>query len=364
MKSFFPLFVAIFALFISACQKTDFSKPEEVISEYRSLTNTKEYEVVYDEFLSTKSKEFVTKDEFISNQQNNDTTTKITKHLTTKIQPLEVKDNNPTYRRFKVDETKMEGSDTLVIRYYYTLINENGNWKVIWTNTLFNSASGKFDKGNYTDARNSVEKIIEIDPFNGSTYSLLAWCYMRDRSLKRQDWEKGVLENAKYALALEEDYPRHYNTLASYYSSIGNNDLAIMKYEQGLSFCLNKKDKTTFYSNISSIYITQNMFQKAEEYIRKTIQIDSSDTFAWFQYAIMMKRQYKNKDALTYFEKAIKLKKMDNALQAELYYEYAGSCFENKNYTVAKEFISKALDIAPDDEGYKYLYRQIKAFSN
>jgi len=53
------IFAAIIYLSISfsfiACNKTNFSNPEEVISSYRKLMQEKEYDEIYEEYLSQKS---------------------------------------------------------------------------------------------------------------------------------------------------------------------------------------------------------------------------------------------------------------------------------------------------------------------
>ena len=54
-----------------SCNRTDFSNPEEVVKSYRTLTYENKNEILYDDFLSTKSKEFVTKDEYVKDRNIN-----------------------------------------------------------------------------------------------------------------------------------------------------------------------------------------------------------------------------------------------------------------------------------------------------
>lgn len=343
-----------------SCNRTDFTNPEEVIKSYRTFTNENKNEKVFDEFLSSKSKEFVTKDEFLKDRYTPDSISNSTTILESKVSSFPVDINNPTYRRYKVDEKFIFKKDTIYNRNYYTLLNENGNWKVVWTGTLLTFAYKKYADGNYAEARKTLEKIIEIDPFFGRAYDLLAWNYYRDNSLNRNEWENGVVKNAKYAVTLEEDNPDHYNTLAAYYSAIGNNDLAIQNYERGLSYCQNKYEKTTFYSNLVGEYMTKGKFEKAEDYIKKSIEIDEKDAFAWFNYGALMQEQNKNDKAIEYFEKALNLNKMENSLQGSLYYRYSLSCLKKGKCDIAREYINKALDIAPNDYAYQALYSKIK----
>lgn len=342
-----------------SCNSTNFSNPEEVIKSYQTLINENKDEKSYDEFLSSKSKEFVTKDEFIKEMQIPDSISNSTTLIESKVYSYPEDINNPTYRRFKIDEKSIFGNDTVFSRFYYSLINENGQWKVIWTNTLLSFARRKFDAGNYSEARKSLEKIIEIDPFSGGAYRLLAWSFSRDQSLGQNEWENGAVKNAKYAVMLEEDNPKHYNTLAEYYSAIGNYNLAILNYERGLSYCLNDADKTIFYSNLAGTYISQRQFDKAENYIKKAVEIDNKHTYSWYIYGSLMQEQDKNKRAIEYFEMALKQNKMDNALQGNLYYSYSLSCLKDGKCDIAREYILKALDIEPNNYSYQSLYSRM-----
>lgn len=343
-----------------SCNRTDFTNPEEVIKSYRTLTNENKNEKVYDEFISSKSKEFVTKDEFLKDRYAPDSISNSRTLLESKVSNFPVDVNNPTYRRFKVDEKSIFKKDTIYNRYYYSLINENGEWKVIWTNTLYTFARKKYADGNYSEARKTLDKIIEIDPFSGRAYDFLAWCFLRDNSLTRNEQENGIVKNAKYAVTLEEDIFNHYNTLASYYSSIGNTDLQIQNYERGLLYCQNNDEKSMFYSNLVGAYTSEGKFEKAEDYVKKSIEINDKDAFVWYKYGILMQEQDHNDRALEYFEKALEQPKMENALQGDLYYSYSSSCLKKGNCDIAREYINKALDIEPNDNYYQALYDKIK----
>jgi tetratricopeptide (TPR) repeat protein len=353
--------IAILSLTILlSCNRTDFANPEEVIKTYRILSEENKNENLYENFLSSKSKEFVTKDEFIKARHISDSTIKSTILLNRQVSSYPVDANNPTYRRFKVDEQQIVNKDTIYNRMYYSLINENGKWKVVWTGTLLSFAEKKYADGNYAEARKTLEKIIEIDPFSGYVYQQLAWCYYRDQSLTRNEWENGVVKNAKYAVTLEEDNPFHYNTLAAYYSVSGNSDLAIQNFERGLSYCQNNSDKATFYSNLVGSYMEDKKYEKAEEYIKQSIAINDKNAFVWFKYGTLMLAQNKIDEAIKNFERALKEEKMENSLQGNLFYFYAFCSLDKGNCDVAREYINKALDIEPNNYTYQALYNKLK----
>ncbi|WP_194974716.1 tetratricopeptide repeat protein [Aquiflexum lacus] len=351
--------IIVLSTFLS-CKRTDFSNPEEVIKSFRTLTKENKNEKLYDEFLSSKSKEFVTKDEFVKTMDNPDSILNETTRLESKVYNYPVDVVNPSYRRFKVEEKEIFKKDTVYSRFYFSLINENAKWKVVWTSSLFSFAEKKFIDGNYSEARKTLEKIIELDPFSGRAYNFLAIAFFRDQSLKYNEWENGVVKNARYAVTLEEDNFLNYNTLAIYYSSINNLDLSIQNYERGLAFCQNNKDKFLFYTNLAGEYITLKKFEEAEEYIRKSIEINDKNTFAWYMYGILKQAEGKNLEALEHFEKSISEKKMENYLQGSLYYSYSLCCFDLGKCDLAKEHIIKALDIEPNNDTYLDLFNKIK----
>jgi tetratricopeptide (TPR) repeat protein len=358
-KIIFSISVIGLAILIS-CKSTDFSNPEDVIKNYRILSRENRDEKLYDDFLSIKSKEFVTKDEYVKKSSVPDSTLKVETLLDRKISAYPVDVNAPTYRRFKVDEKCISNKDTVNFRRYYTLINENGKWKIVWTGTLLSFADKKFFDGNYSEARKTLEKIIEIDPFSGDAYRALAWCYIRDTSLPLNESENGCMKNAKYALQLEEDNPSSYNTLATYYSSIGNSDLAIQSLERGLPYCQSKYVKAVLLSNLCMDNMRIGRFEKAEEYINMSLQLDKKKASSWFHYGLLMYEQGKIDRAIGYFNKALTKKKMENVLQGILFYKYALCCRAKNNYKIARKYAIKALDIEPNNDAYQKLYNSIE----
>jgi tetratricopeptide (TPR) repeat protein len=292
-----------------------------------------------------------------------DSTLKTIKTLDKKVEAFSIDVNYPTYRRFKVDETVLFKKDTIKTRNYYTLINENGKWKVIWTNTLSSFADQKSFNGDCAGARKTVEKIIEINPFDGSAYDLLACCYYRDNSLPRSEWEDGIVKNIKYALTLEEDCSNHYNIFAAYYSSMREYDLAIQCRLNALRYCLSEQDKTILYSNIGNSYMSLSKYDDAFVYFKKAVDINPSFPDVWFRLGMLMEYQNNIDKAMEYFERALSLSKMENVLQGFLYFEYAKCSLKVNRYNTAKEYINKALMVDPSNESYQYLYKIIQYYS-
>src|SRR6218665_448537 len=126
----------LIAITIVSCNGQGFSNPKDVVKHYRELTIKNQHGELYENYLSSKSKKLATKDEFIQNSQTEDNIQNIEQKII--AYPTDI--NKPTYRRFNVLSTTLSEKDTIKANLYYTLINENGNWKIIWTNTWLSFA--------------------------------------------------------------------------------------------------------------------------------------------------------------------------------------------------------------------------------
>lgn len=340
---------------LESCVSTDFGNPEDVVKKYYRLWDKHRFDRMYDDFLSTDSKMYATKDEFVKAMEEGGQG-----KLIYEVEAIPMDINSPTYRRFKIRHDEIcDKNDTTKYLDYRTLLNENGKWKIIWTSTILRNAYQKSNDGNYTEARELLEKIIAIDPFNGPAYNALSWTYIRDYNMNRKFEKDKIVSNIQYAIELEKDRSVYYNTLAGYYHLINEPQLAISTWLRGIEYCLNETEKVDFYCNIALSYIGELDYKNAEEFICKALEIDSSFTFALYQYGNLMYVQNKSKDAISYYEKAIASKKMEKALQTNLYGLYAACCYDEKLYDTAKEYIEKALDMDPANDAYKILYKKI-----
>ncbi len=352
MKNINGFIFFVLILIITSCNSTDFTNPEEVMKQYRKLLHEHNYVKIYDEFISTKSKELVGKDEFL--KYNSDQ--KKLQLIDQNIESMEVGLKSSSFRRFRVKETTKINEDTTHFLNYYTLFLEDGKWKIIWLFSLANQAHINTSKGNYNESIKVLNEIVEIDPFDGSSYGNLVWAYGLDESISKESRQNIMQKNVKIAIELESDEPLHYNTYATYYQFIGNTDLATYYFEKGLEYCTNLKDKITFYDNLASHNISQKKFKKAEEYIKNSLKIDENDPFIWLQYGLLYSEQDKNKEAVSYFEIAIEknekaknTEKLTISNQASLYYEIGGCLYVLNQDKRAKEYLIQALALTPND---------------
>ncbi|MDI6803296.1 MAG: hypothetical protein QME58_05545 [Bacteroidota bacterium] len=354
----FLLFIALY----SCSHKTDFTNPSKVLERYLELKNSNNFDVQYD-LISSKSREIVNKDEFVRFYGRD--SAGLSKNIEVKsMVELEVDKNYPNYKRFKVEGMVISETDTGEVRYYYTLINEDNNWKVIWTRTLEDLSKRQYEKGLYNEAIKLSEKILEVDPFSSKAYSRKAWCFERDNSLPTSERNSKVLENAKKALALEPDIAQHYNTLAMYYGIVLIPELEIENLQKAVVYSLDEKGKSTYYSNIASTYSGWNKLDSAYLYINKAIALDSNSTFSWMRKGSILLKQNLRNDAQIAFERALNLPEMETALQSHLYFFYALLSNSQNKFKVAHMYILKALEMDPNNFTYQQLYKKIKSKLN
>ena len=69
-----------------------------------------------------------------------------------------------------------------------------------------------------------------------------------------------------------------------------------------------------FRSNLASEYTVLKNYDKAEEYINKSIGINSKNAFIWLTYGNLMKVQQKYAKAVKYYKNALSKPKMENSL--------------------------------------------------
>lgn len=76
------LVISIFWLTtLLSCNRIDFTNPEDVVKAYRHLSVENDQKKLYEDFISSKSKEFLTRDEFIKTRNIPDSILKVVKVL-------------------------------------------------------------------------------------------------------------------------------------------------------------------------------------------------------------------------------------------------------------------------------------------
>ncbi len=320
----------------------DYSNPELVLRKYREYSDKNTFEKVYDDFLSEDSKKISIKDEFIkikAKKNNADY-----KYSDREITQLPLDNNSSSYSRFILKEKVSFKNKPTQILFYYTLKNENGKWKVIWTDKLLLFGDEQIAKGNYSDAIVTNEKIVELNPYSASAFRRIADCYGRLKNIDE------YLKYCKIAVALEPENIDVYNSIGGYYGMIGNPEMEIEYFKRAIGHCLNESNKSNFYSNISATYFGVNDLGNATINAKLAIQSDSAETFAWFMLAKIKQTQNDLLMAKSCYKKAISLHKMEASFQADLYGNYVNCLLHFNECDSAIKYSQKALDLLPESK--------------
>jgi tetratricopeptide (TPR) repeat protein len=349
----------IIILGFQSCNSLDESNPNELLTQYLNYGFDKSYEKRYN-LISTDSKGLCSLGEYLKYYDSPDSLKPISSEILS-IKELDKDINNPSFKRFKSKtEIITQSNDTIINQYYWTLKNEDNHWRVIWHQTILRQASQKYNDADYEGAIKLYEKAIVLNPYSANAYSKIGWCYYRDMSKSLAESKEQMLKNFKYAVSLEPDIADHYNSLASYYSMINIPDLQIENYKKAIELTLNKNEGSYLYANMSGTYLIEKNYDEALINIKKAISLDSTNTFNWYKYGLILKQTEKNKEAKEQFEKALSFPIMENSLQNGLYQSYSTVCYFLEEYDKAKTYILKALELSPSDKTSILIYDEIK----
>ncbi|MGD2087845.1 MAG: tetratricopeptide repeat protein [Candidatus Aminicenantes bacterium] len=169
-----------------------------------------------------------------------------------------------------------------------------------------------------------------------------------------------LYKESKYeaALALFQDFRQHQPQLYQIGINIGNCYLELGRFEEAIKEFQAVADKITaensevkgnaelarLYASIGDTYMRQNKLKAAEEYFKKSIEIDSSDHALAYNVAEILFAGGKTEDAIKYYQLAIRIKPDWPKSYVQLGYAYL-----NKGDTKAAiESLKKFVELAPD----------------
>lgn len=273
----------------------------------------------------------------------------------------------PTYRR--VRGVTHSGTDTLSALdvFYYTLVNENGVWSVVWEIALIDQAKDLYRKGLLDEALAMCDQALALNPYSAAAYNRKAWCYDRQTpstDVARQARNAAIEVSAKKAIALEPEVSAHYNTLALAYGAQDLSELKIECYQKAIRLpTCPPRAKVPYYANISGAYGGMSKWNKAITFADSALAIDSADAFAWMQRAIAEYNLERRDSAKASIDRALAVdwaSHLDRGLQFSLQY-YAALIDERAHDNEgALEHVLKALEMEPGDEGAQTIYSRVK----
>lgn len=352
--------ISILLLF-SSCHKTDFSNPKEVLTAYRKLLDDNNKEEIYDNYFSAESKKIISRSEYL--QLKSSAPSDSTERITSDIAEVTFDTVKSVYKTFNVRVATIRNSDTTKLQFFYTLINEGGNWKIIYTKPLITEAEEHLDNGEYAEVRNIVEKILELDPFSAKACLLFAKSYLNDKSIDISSIRSEVLDKIQYAVKLEPERPECFDVLAHYFSRIGDRRREIDAYRAQLDFSPNRQYSGMIYSTLAGLYFDIAEFKMGELCAQRSLAINPDDSYTLYRYGqYMLGAQQDYENAVKYLSKAILTGKTEDYFRADLYFTYAYASFETGDCENATEYAEKAVALAPEHEPFSGYLTLVKKY--
>jgi len=171
-----------------------------------------------------------------------------------------------------------------------------------------------------------------------------------------------LFEQKKFVQALalfqefSDKYPSFYRirqNMANCYMELQEYDKAIAEYQKVLDGlngeAADKKDNKVLaqvFSGIGDAYMRQNKFAEAEEYLKKSIDIDPGDPALAYNVAEIMMQSGNADEAIRYYEMAIRIKPD----QPKFYLKLGYAWLNKGNNPKAVEAFAKFVELSPADD--------------
>jgi len=175
------------------------------------------------------------------------------------------------------------------------------------------------------------------------------------------------------ALALFRDFlamqPQLYKVginIANCYLEMGQYNEAIKEYEKVLAKITaenpdlaGNSDAAALYSSIGDTYMRQDKLKEAEEYFKKSIEIDPSDHALAYNVAEILFAAGKTDDAIKYYDIAVKIKPGWSKAYLQRGYAYLNKGDIKKALQSMEKFLELAPN-SPEAEGVKEVIKSLK----
>lgn len=302
-----------------------------------------------------QSQKLCSKDEYIKLLKGIKSDNKISKF---KINNIEGDLNNPQFKRYMV-RYSYANNDTSTT--YYTLKEENGDWRIAYNNLRKTDAQKENKLSNFKKAIEMYKEALTINPFDADCYDKIAWCYYNLKLADSSISNLLISENVKQSIKYEPENSEHYCTMAMYFSSVNNNILSIQFYEKAKKYTKDIRYISEINSNIANLYYALNDSVKSLEYAMRSVSEDSTQSFAFY---ILGKLKFNSKnysDALLNFDKALFLKKLADITLCDIYSKYSESSFHLNNCENTRKYFYKAVELNPNMNWNPEYVKQIES---
>jgi tetratricopeptide (TPR) repeat protein len=322
------LYLIILSLITFSCNtKVDYTNPSDVVLKYRELRNSNKIKESF-ELIADTCKSILTLQEYLDSYKIEDTI-KGKLQFEIKVIQLPINIKYPTFRIFEVTQQTINSitKDSSLDIYYYTTVNENNKWKILWTNHI-EKAAGKLEKEQkFEEANEILLNTFKYNPMNGYVYYYLGRNYYRLNELEESNLY------AKKAIEFSPKNSYNYSLQAAIFISKDMNELAIENYQIALNLCTDADERSSVYGSMGNIYLELNQLSKSKDYLLQAVSLNSNYSYNYWMLANLFVKSVNKDSALFYFDKAVNSKPMESYLQQQLYYDYANELFKSHKNT-------------------------------
>lgn len=211
----------------------------------------------------------------------------------------------------------------------------------------------EYVKGGYKEALAKYSKALELakgDKEEGSIiYTKIAQVYLEQGEIYL------ATEEIKKALEYNENNGYALRALGNMYLRNKEYEKALTQYKKALEIAKgNKKDESMIYSEIAQIHLEQGKPELAIEKIRKSLEYDKNNEYAYITLGNIYRQNKEYEKALAEYKKALELAKVEKSIESEIYSKIAQVHFEQRELDISTQEIRKAINI---DKNNEYAYR-------
>lgn len=153
-------------------------------------------------------------------------------------------------------------------------------------------------KGNFLEAIEIFDKIIQINPELFLIYNNKGFCLMRIHK-----YEESILSFQK-AIQYKEDFSEAYNNLGLAFKKLGKSLEARKNF---LSATKHKKNFFQAYNNLSTLALEENNLEDAIKYANDSIQINQRNVEAYNNLGLIFKKKRDFENSLANFNKVLEI---------------------------------------------------------
>ncbi len=248
---------------------------------------------------------------------------------------LEIEENDDIYYSLGIAYKALSQYDKAIAAYQNALKLNPKKY-----NALYNLSVIYNIKGNRDKAIECAEKCLELNKKDESLYTLLYGYYEQNN-----DYDNALLMLKGAILLNPMNYIYHYN-MGVIYSQKDDTDNAIISYIQALKF---NPSHIESYVNLAALYKNKDN-EKALEYLKKAYSLNSESENTVLSLAQTYKDLYKNTDSINLLNEFL----TNNPKCAEAYSLLGINYMDTGKYDIALDMYNKALEISPNNNGYKH----------